>query len=219
MKEKVLKDYNTELNMLLLFNILLFILIGFGLDFITNNETVVKLLILIVVPSLPSLLITNFIPVDLKENLILDEKYKKEPILTLLKREDVINEIDFKLIEREYGKYGEDKSEQHNIWYRIFRKHEYNPRVTQVNRQYLMTRDFIFIILPLIFFAALFCIFIKGINPNIIWWFIIMLGEISILIIMANEFYNRLSKNPLLEETYHLSKKYPSKDDHCFTYA
>lgn len=218
MKEKVLKDYNTELNMLLLFNILLFILIGFGLEFITNNENIVKLLLLIVVPSLPSLLITNFIPVDLKENLILYKKYEKEPILTLLKREDLKNEIDFKLIKREYGNYSEDKSEQHHIWYRIFRKHEYNPRVTQVNRQYLMTRDFIFIIFPLMVFAALACIFIKGINPNIIWWFIIMLSEIFTLVIMANEFYNRLSKNPLLEETYHLRKKYHSKDD-CFTYA
>lgn len=149
MKEKVLKNYNTELNMLLLVNILLFIMLGFGLDYMADKSNIIKLLVMIVVPGIPSLLVTNFISVDLKEDLILDKKYEEEPILTLLKKEDKNNEIDFHLIELEYGKYSEDKDEQKKIWYRIYRKHEYNPRVTQVNRQYLMTRDFIFILLPL----------------------------------------------------------------------
>lgn len=221
MKEKVLKNYNDELNMLLLVNILVFIMLGFGLDYMADKSNIIKLLVMIVVPGIPSLLITNFIPVDFKENLILDKKYEDEPILTLLKKEDKNNEIDFHLIELEYGKYSEDKDEQKIIWYRIYRKHEYNPRVTQVNRQYLMTRDFIFILLPLIPITVLFCIiFSKNINFDIIfWWFILIIGEIFIFTLMANEFYNRVSKNPLLEETYHLRKKHSLKDDYCFTYA
>ena len=183
-----------------------------------DKSNIIKLLVMIVVPGIPSLLVTNFISVDLKEDLILDKKYEEEPILTLLKKEDKNNEIDFHLIELEYGKYSEDKDEQKKIWYRIYRKHEYNPRVTQVNRQYLMTRDFIFILLPLMPITVLFCIFSKNINFYIIfWWFILIIGEIFVL--MANEFYNRVSKNPLLEETYHLRKKHSLKDDYCFTYA
>ena len=220
MKEKVLKNYNTELNMLLLVNILLFIMLGFGLDYMADKSNIIKLLVMIVVPGIPSLLVTNFISVDLKEDLILDKKYEEEPILTLLKKEDKNNEIDFHLIELEYGKYSEDKDEQKKIWYRIYRKHEYNPRVTQVNRQYLMTRVFIFILLPLMPITVLFCIFSKNINFDIIfWWFILIIGEIFVFTLMANEFYNRVSKNPLLEETYHLRKKHSLKDDYCFTYA
>ena len=219
MKDKVLKDYNKEMNMLLIFNILLFLLIGLGIDYIANYNNLIKLIVMITVPGLPSLLITNFIPSKFKEGLVLDEKYENEAILTLLKKEDVKNDIDFKLIEKEYGKYSEDKDEQHQIWYRIYRKHEYNPRITQVNRQYLMTRDLIFIIMPLIAISIPLCIFIKEINPNIIWWFILMFCEIFILTLMANEFYYRLSKNPLLEETYNLRKKYSSKDKYYFIYA
>lgn len=189
------------------------------MDYMTNNTNLVKLILMIIVPGLPSLLITNFIPVELKEDLILDKKYETEPILTLLKKEDVENNIDFELIEKEYGKYSEDKEEQHQIWYRIYRKHEYDPRITQVNRQYLMTRDFIFIILPLMAISIPICIIIKEINPNIVWWFILMICEMFILRLMANEFYNRLSKNPLLEETYHLRNKYSSKEKYYFTYA
>ena len=220
MKEKVLKNYNTELNMLLLVNILLFIMLGFGLDYMADKSNIIKLLIMIVVPGIPSLLVTNFISVDFKEDLILDKKYEDEPILTLLKKEDKNNVIDFHLIELEYGKYSEDMDEQKIIWYRIYRKHEYNPRVTQVNRQYLMTRDFIFILLPLMPITVLICIFSKNINFGIIfWWFILIIGEIFVFTLMANEFYNRVSKNPLLEETYHLRKKHSLKDDYCFTYA
>lgn len=219
MKDKVLKNYTNEMNMLILFNILLFLLIGFGIDYIANYDNLVKLAVMIVVPGLPSLLVTNFIPVDLKEELVLDEKYAKEPILTLMEKEDVEKDIDFNLIKNEYGSYSDDWDEQHDIWYRIYRKHEYNPRVSQVNRQYLMTRDLIFIILPLMGFAVCLCLFVTNISPNIIWWFILMLCEILILILMSNEFYNRVSKNPLLEETHHLKKKYSSKDDYCFTYA
>lgn len=115
MKEKVLKNYNTELNMLLLVNILLFIMLGFGLDYMADKSNIIKLLVMIVVPGIPSLLVTNFISVDLKEDLILDKKYEEEPILTLLKKEDKNNEIDFHLIELEYGKYSEDKDEQKKI--------------------------------------------------------------------------------------------------------
>ena len=205
MKEKVLKNYNNELNMLMLVNILIFIMLGFGLDYIADKSNIIKLLVMIVVPGIPSLLITNFISVDFKEDLILDKKYEDEPILTLLKKEDKNNEVDFHLIELEYGKYSEDKDEQKIIWYRIYRKHEYNPRVTQVNRQYLMTRDFIFILLPLM--------------PITVLFYILIIGEIFVFTLMANEFYNRVSKNPLLEETYHLRKKHSLKDDYCFTYA
>lgn len=219
MKEKVLKNYNTELNMLLLGNILLFIILGFGLDYMVGNN-IIRLLVMIVIPGIPSLLVTNFISVDFKEDLILDKKYEDEPILTLLKKEDKNNVIDFHLIELEYGKYSEDMDEQKIIWYRIYRKHEYNPRVTQVNRQYLMTRDFIFILFPLMPVMVLICIFNKDINFSIIfWWFIVVIGEIFVFTVMANEFYNRVSKNPLLEETYHLRKKHSLKDDYCFTYA
>ena len=115
MKEKVLKNYNTELNMLLLVNILLFIMLGFGLDYMADKSNIIKLLVMIVVPGIPSLLVTNFISVDLKEDLILDKKYEEEPILTLLKKEDKNNEIDFHLIELEYGKYSEDKDEQKKL--------------------------------------------------------------------------------------------------------
>lgn len=86
MKEKVLKNYNNELNMLLLVNILVFIMLGFGLDYMADKSNIIKLLVMIVVPGIPSLLITNFIPVDFKENIILDKKYEDEPILTLLKK-------------------------------------------------------------------------------------------------------------------------------------
>lgn len=219
MKDKVLKNYNKEMNMLILFNILLFLLIGFGIDYIANYNNLVKLLIMILVPGLPSLLITNFIPAKLKKDLVLDGKYANEPILTLMQKEDVENKIDFNLIKQEYGQYGEDKDEQHDIWYLIYRKHEYNPRVTQVNRQYLMTRDFIFILLPLMGFAVLPLIFLDNISLNIFWWFILIIFEILIFSRMANEFYNRVSRNPLLEETHHLKKKYSLKDDYCFTYA
>lgn len=205
--------------MLLLGNILLFIILGFGLDYMVGNN-IIRLLVMIVIPGIPSLLVTNFISVDFKEDLILDKKYEDEPILTLLKKEDKNNVIDFHLIELEYGKYSEDMDEQKIIWYRIYRKHEYNPRVTQVNRQYLMTRDFIFILFPLMPVMVLICIFNKDINFSIIfWWFIVVIGEIFVFTVMANEFYNRVSKNPLLEETYHLRKKHSLKDDYCFTYA
>lgn len=217
MKEKVLKDYNKEMNMLLLFNIFAFILMGFGLNYVTNYNNLVKLLVIIIIPGFPSLLITNFISAEFKEKLILNQKFK-EPILTLLEKENNEN-IAFNLIKEEYGPYSEDYEEQHEIWYKIYRKHEYNPRVTQVHRQYLMTRDFIFIILPLMIFAILPCIFVNTISPYTIWWFILMLCEIIIFKIMANEFYNRLSINPLLEETHHLKNKYSSKDYYCFTYA
>ena len=219
MKDKVLKDYNKEMNMLLLFNILLFLLLGFGIDYIANYNNLIKLVVMIIVPGLPSLLITNFIPVKLKKVLVLDEKYEKEPILKLMEKEDINNNIDFNLIKQEYGQYSEDPIEQHDIWYRIYRKHEYNPRVTQVNRQYLMTRDFIFIIVPLMILGVIAWVFISKLNPNISWWFVLMYGEIELFKIMSNEFYNRVSKNPLLEETYDLKKKYSSKDDYCFTYA
>ena len=65
MKEKVLKNYNTELNMLLLGNILLFIILGFGLDYMVGNN-IIRLLVMIVIPGIPSLLVTNFISVDFK---------------------------------------------------------------------------------------------------------------------------------------------------------
>lgn len=218
MKDKVLKNYNREMNMLMLFNILLFIIIGYGLNYITSNSNIIKLILMIIIPGLPSLIITNVIPVDLKESLILDEKYSKEPILTLMKKEDKKNEINFELIKKEYGTYSEDYNEQHEIWYEIYRKHEYDPRVTQVNRQYLMTRDFIFILLPLIAFGVIMFIFVKDISPNIILWFLLMLAEILLLKLMANEFYNRLSRNPLLEETFNLKRKNRKNND-CFTYA
>ena len=88
MKDKVLKNYNREMNMLMLVNILLFIIIGYGLNDITDNSNIIKLIFMILIPGLPSLIITNVIPVDFKESLILDEKYSKEPILTLMKKED-----------------------------------------------------------------------------------------------------------------------------------
>lgn len=216
MKDKVLKNYNKEMNMLILFNILLFLLIGFGIDYIANYNNLVKLAVMIIVPGLPSLLVTNFIPSDLKEGLVLDEKYAKEPILTLMQKEDVENNIDFNLIKQEYGPYSEDWDEQHDIWYLIYREHEYNPRVTQVNRQYLMTRDIIFIIPPLMVCGLLIWIFVSNINPEIIWWFIIMYAEIKLLKIMSNEFYNRVSRNPLLEETHRLKKKYMQKETYPY---
>lgn len=220
MQEKVLKNYNKEMNMLLLINILLFLLFGFGSDYITNYDNIIKLVLMILIPGLPSLLVTNFISADLKECLVLNKKYENESILTLMEKEDSKNEIDFELIKKEYGNYSEDYDEQHDLWYIIYRNHEYNPRVSQVNRQYLMTRDFIFILLPLIPISILICIFLKNINyDNIFWWFIAIIGEIIVLRLMANEFYNRLSKNPLLEETYHLRKKHSMNEDYCFSYA
>lgn len=42
MKEKVLKNYNNELNMLLLVNILVFIMLGFGLDYMLIKVTLLS---------------------------------------------------------------------------------------------------------------------------------------------------------------------------------
>ena len=64
--------------------------------------------------------------------------------------------------------------------------------------------------------GLLIWIFVSNINPEIIWWFIIMYAEIKLLKIMSNEFYNRVSRNPLLEETHRLKKKFMQKETYPY---
>lgn len=208
MKSKILKTYNKELNMIIIFNICLFIFIQYkfmllNLNSILNKINILHLAGLIFISYFPSILIVDIIPKEYKKKVV--KEYSRDLIFTTLEKQK--NEIDFNLLEKEYSYSKKDKEDQHFLWYCLYRKYEYDPRIFQINKKYLLCRDYIIINILLCIFLLFFSLFFSINRIGLVVWLIIIFIESYSLRKVANSFSKRLVKSVLIEESFQLKNK------------
>lgn len=127
-------------------------------------------------------------------------------------KEDKIN---LNLLRYEYGKIPEKSENQHKLWYEIYRKHEYNPRIFPNHRYALMMRDFVALNWMLILIMVLFSLILQN-GVVLLVWLAFIVFQIFIEILICRRLCVIFTSAVLIEESYCIRKIYDSKE--C-TYA
>lgn len=214
---KLLKDYNKELYVVLTINMSLYIIFYY-----LNFKVVIELIpvftfiISYLVSSLSPLIFLNILSSNLKFKLV---GYSKLPSYSIFS--DLVNgkikeeKINLNLLKYEYGKLPTDEGDQYKLWYEIYRKHEYNPRVFPNHRYAVMMRDIV--TLNLILIVIMFIVSLLLINCyGFIYWVVIMVLQMVIEIVVCRKLCIKYISSVLIEETYRIRKIYDAKE---FTYA
>lgn len=217
MDSKLLKDYNKELYIILIINIGLYVVayyreVGIVFEIIPIFTFAISYL----VSSLSPLIFLNVLPSKFKFKLVGYDKLPSYSIFSDLKsgkiKEDKIN---LNLLRYEYGKIPEKSENQHKLWYEIYRKHEYNPRIFPNHRYAVMMRDFVTLNWMLILIMILSSLILQNWGVLLVWC-IFMIFQILIEILICRRLCVKFISAVLIEEIYSIRKIYDYKE---FTYA
>lgn len=205
-----LKNYDDKLIYIIIFNIAFALLINNPTTFIENNTI---LSIVLTVPSLylPIYIINNCFSREWKFEILYpknESHHFAHGIFTKLEKNTLDYDpklIDINLILSYHGK-PETEPKEDSLWYEIYKKHRYDPKIYQQNRQFLFCRDSMATVL------IITLIFIKigryiGFNPFIITIIIMGIFEFGIFRRLAKKNNKILALSVLQEETDHLKRK------------
>lgn len=210
MKMEELKNYDDKLIYIIIFNVAFTLLLNNPTTFIENSDMIS---IILTVPALylPIYIINNLFSREWKFKILYPENESHRfayGIFTKLQNNTLKYDpklIDVDLILKIHGKPKTEPKED-KLWYKIYKKHRYDNKIYQQNRQFLFCRDslatvliitLIFSILAQVFgFEYLIVTIVSiGIIESIIFW------------ILAREHNKTLALSVLQEETDHLKRK------------
>ncbi|SDA42470.1 hypothetical protein [Methanobrevibacter millerae] len=207
-----LKDYDDKLIYFIIFNISLFLLINYNFKTIVDCYGIISLFLSVPVLYLPVYLLNNIIPADWKFWILY---YNKNPhrfasdIFTRLRQGKIKynkKDIDLNLIFKNY-RTPNDSFEEDSLWYEIYQKNRYDPKVYQQHKLFLLSRDFTAIILPLTMLFSI-VVYYLGISLDNIFIFLgISLIEIVIFRYIAIKQNEKFALSVLQEETYSLKEE------------
>ena len=205
-----LKNYEDKLVYFVIFNIALFILVNFGFQVILKNYELISLILTIPVLYFPIYVINNTLSEKLKFFVLFPEKHNHHyasDIFTKLSTGEIKDEkIDAELIIKNHYP-PKDFDEEDDLWYDIYLKHRYDQKVFEHHRQFLFSRDFTMMILPLTILYLLFMHLIKIPLNN--FWLICTISVIEFIFFyfLTRNHNKKLVLIVLQEETYNLKKK------------
>ena len=232
MKNKVLKDYDKELTMNLLVNIgiLLYLYQFNNLELIIQTKFILPsfislfspLLVINLIPDSWKLLCVGYLKLLDKSKvykfikyfasdkyMIFLKNYLFQPGYTIFKRLSN-NKIRNNLIKKDvllekYGEFPDNNIAQNDLWYAIYRNHEYDPRVYQIHRNFLLMRDIVCVNIILMIVINVFYFHITLNLPCM--WLLFMIIEISVQIFMCRKYCNKYVERVLVEETFHIERE------------
>ncbi len=204
-----LKNYGDKLVYFAIFNIGLFLLINLTIEVIIKNPELISLILTAPVLYLPVYVINNALSEKLKFLILFPEKHNHHyasDIFTRLSTGKIKDEkIDVELIIKNHYKPN-NSNEEDELWYDIYWEHRYNQKVLEHHRQFLFSRDFTMIILPLTVVYLLFMHLIKFPLNNFWLICIITLIEFISFLCLSRTHNKKLVLVVLQEETYKLKK-------------
>lgn len=204
-----LKNYDDKLVYFVIFNIALFFLVNFDFKLILENHELISLILTVPVLYFPIYVINNALSEDDKFFVLFPLKHNHHfasDIFTKLKIGEIENEkIDVDLIMKKYYE-PEDFDQEDDLWYDIYLKHKYDQKVFEHHRQFLFSRDFTMMILPLTGFYLL-AMYLLKIQLNNLWLiFAIVIVEFLFFWLLTRCHNRKLVLVVLQEETYKLKK-------------
>lgn len=205
-----LKNYGDKLVYFAIFNIALFLLINLTIEVIIKNPELLSLILTAPVLYLPVYVINNALSENLKFLVLFPEKHNHHyasDIFTKLCTGKIKDEkIDATLIIKNHYN-PKDFDEEDGLWYDIYWEHRYNPKVFEHHRQFLFSRDFTMMILPLTGLYLVFMYLIK-IPLNNFWLIcIIVVIEFISFWYLSRNHNKKLILIVLQEETYKIKNE------------
>ncbi|MGN0105438.1 hypothetical protein [Methanobrevibacter ruminantium] len=206
-----LKNYDDKLIYFVIFNISLFLLINFNYKIIIENQEIISLILTVPILYLPTYLINNMIDREKKFKLLYFNKplnrFASDIFTKIRENEIKYNKklIDIDLIEKIYGN-PKNPCEEDELWYTLYNKHKYDPKIYQQNRQFLLCRDFTSMIIPFTIIFSIIVYFLGLPMRNIFYIFIVSLIELVIFRYITIKHNEKFALSVLQEETNTLKK-------------
>lgn len=205
-----LKNYNDKLIYIIIFQVAFTILLNNPTTFIKNSDMIS---IILTVPALylPSYIINNLFPCEWKYKILYPENESHRfayGIFTKLQNNALKYDpklIDVDLILSIHGK-PKTKPKEDELWYNIYKKHRYDNKIYQQNRQFLFCRDSLTTVLII---TLIFSVLAQVFGFRYLTVTIVSIGIIeSIIFWMLTRKHNKtLALSVLQEETDHLKRK------------
>lgn len=207
-----LKDYDNKLIYFIIFDIALFLLINYNFKTIITNHGILSIILSVPVLYLPVYILNNIISEEFKFWILY---FYKKPhrfaanIFTRMKNGSLNynkNYIDVDLILEKYGN-PEGSYEEDSVWYKIYLKRRYEPKVYQQHRLFLLSRDFTAIIFPLTILFSIVVYFLGISLYNISILIGISIFEVFLFRLIAIKQNKKFVLSVLQEETYYLMEE------------
>lgn len=214
-----LKDYDDKLIYFIIFNIALFLLINYNFKTIMDNHGIISIILSVPVLYLPVYILNNVISENFKFWILY---FYKKPhrfaanIFTRMKDGSLDynkDYIDVDLILENYG-YPEGPYEEDSVWYEIYHKRRYEPKVYQQHKPFLLSRDFTAIILPLTVLFSIVVYFLGISLCNILILLVISVFEMFLFRMIAIKQNKKFALSVLQEETYYLKEEKNGNIEH-----
>ena len=216
MKEN-LKNYEDKLVYFVIFNLSWFIILNYDLKLLIDNYGLITIILSTSIFYFPIYMINNYIKPDWKFILLYPFKDKHRyasDIFTKIKTGKIKVKkelIDIELISKKYG-YTKDSTFEDNLWYKLYLKYKYNPKIYQQHREFLFCRDMTAIMLLLsVFLIALNYFMTISIKNRILIVILILIIEFIIVRKLAIKQNEKFALSVLQEETNNLKRK-PEKN-------
>lgn len=184
-EEKNIKDYNSYLASFIFLNLIIYIFVSLGKVFISeilSEPYIIPLIesgILFLLFSLLAFILSGLLSSDNKARLVywkIKNPYPSFKSFTELADED--NRINKSILKDKYGELPTEPKDQHDLWYRIFKKDQFDPMIFDSHRTALIFRDltsisFLLLILsPIVIFIT---IFVLKVQFNYLWLYVVWL--------------------------------------------
>lgn len=207
-----LKNYDDKIIYFVIFNISLFLLMNYNYEIIIKNFDVISIILSASIVYLPIYLINNLIPRKFKFKLL----YFNKPIptfasdiFTKMKNNKIKYDKKYINLNLIFEKHTPPKTneEEDNLWYSLYTKHRYNPKIYQQNRDFMLCRDFVSLIMPLTLVFSIIVYFFGVTLKNIIIIIVIAFIEFLIFRYITIKFNEKFALSVLQEETYHIKNE------------
>lgn len=201
-----LKNYDEKLVSYVLFNLALLLILDFDIVSIIKNYEIITFILTVPIFYFPTYLINNFIPEKVKFYILYPFKdnhhYASDIFTKILEKKLKVdsNLINIGLITKKYG-YVKDQDFEDNLWYELYEKHRYEPKVYQHHRQFLFCRDLVIISIPLFALLITLDLTLPFSHKHTICIIIISIVEWFLLKILTEYQNKKFALSVLQEET------------------
>lgn len=214
---KKAKNYTNLLVCFIILNLAIYLYASLGLDYLLNiiNSqylmSIIESTVVFAILGLVAVILTEFLSSNIKAILVFWRIKNTLPghrsFSKYAKKDPRINEN--VLIEK-HGKLPTEPKEQNNLWYSIYKKHEFETSVFESQRLFLLTRDLTGLsMLIIIIYLALVIISKYWFNLGVIWsqpYLIYLLIQYFAIAITSQNLGKRYVCNVLAQEAIYTTK-------------
>jgi len=206
-KRRNIKNYSLYLNVFLVINTIIFLwFVKQDFNFKLFNENLYKYSIVIVC-SLITFILNGLLPSDFKAILVFWKKENPYPgyraFTDFLNKESY--RIDKSVLIEKYGELPTQHQEQNKLWYKMYKKNEFDPMIFDSHRNFLLSRDLTglsFVFLCIYSISALISKILFKINFKLLLIYIIfLLLQYLVLSKVSQNYGNRFVCNVLAKES------------------